>query len=151
MNNIQNTKPDSPWGISALFSSKDQFSQTSVALSLLFLFDLGEPVPTYRWNLKLRSSSLVVNENHRAFTVRAGFHLQHHRHISLGTKAFWGCFGRPLLSGLSRLPLPQTSALQTASRELSLSQPPTSLGRLHWAGAWVFNETSEKSYFYADA
>lgn len=71
-----------------------------MALSLLLLFDLGEPVPTYRLNLKLRSSSLVVTENHRALTVRAGFQLQHHGHISLGIKAFFGALlGDPLCQG----------------------------------------------------
>lgn len=113
--------------------------------TLAFLFDLGEPVPTYRWNLKLRSSSLVVTENHRAFTVRAGFQLQHHGHFSLGIKAFWVSFGRPLVSGFSRLPLPHSSLSDPASREWSLSHPPTSLGMLHWAWAlWIWRNQWEK-------
>lgn len=116
-----------------------------MALSLLFLFDLGEPVPTYKWNLKLRSSSLVVTENHRAFTVRAGFQLQHHRHISLGIKAFWGSFGRPLVSGLSRLPLPHTSALQTqqAGNWVSATHPPAWEGSTE-QGPCEFDEIREK-------
>lgn len=94
--------------------------------SLAFLFDLGEPVPAYGWNLKLRTWPLVVTENHRAFVVRAGFQLQRHGHISLGIAAFWGSCGRPLGSGLSRLPLPHATAFQTqhGGEGISATHPP---------------------------
>lgn len=116
--------------------------------TLAFLFDLGEPVPTYRWNLKLRSSSLVVTENHRAFTVRAGFQLQHHGHFSLGIKTCWVSFGRPLVSGFSRLPLPHTTAFQTqqAGNGVSATHPPA-WGCSTEHGPCEFDAISEKRLF----
>lgn len=91
--------------------------------SLALRFDLGEPVPAYGWNLKLRTWPLVVTENHKAFVVRTGFQLRRHGHISLWIAAFWGLHGGPL-----RVRGPGCYSLtDPAWRGGSLSHPPPSM------------------------
>ena len=112
--------------------------------SLAFLFDLGEPVPAYGWNLKLRTWPLVVTENHRAFVVRAGFQLQCQTHFAGNSSILGLMWETPWVRALWAVSAPCYSLTDPARRG-SLSHPPTRLGMLHWAWAmWVWHNYWQK-------